>query len=105
MKRYAILYMRVSLTKYIRLENSPMANNSLTASYEALPKIVKILLQLFLGSIIGGIYRILRFLETKNVVTLVVGILVLVTGVGNFIAWIVDLITEITSNRITVLAD
>ncbi len=81
-----------------------MANNSLTAAYESLPKIVKVLLQLFLGSIIGGIYRIVRFLETKNVVTLVVGILVLFTGVGNFIASIVDLITEIVSNRITVLA-
>ena len=82
-----------------------MANNSFTASYEALPKIAKIILQIFLGGLIGGIYRILRFLETKNVVTLVVGILVLVTGVGNLIAWIVDLITEITSNKITVLAD
>jgi len=82
-----------------------MANNSLTASYEALPKIVKVLLQLFLGSVIGGIYRIVRFLETKNVVTLVVGILVLVTGIGNFIAWVVDLVTEITQNKITVLAD
>ncbi|MBQ9099042.1 MAG: hypothetical protein IJY50_06400 [Clostridia bacterium] len=77
----------------------------MTAAYESLPKIVKILLQLFLGSLIGGIYRIVRFVETKNIVTLVVGILVLVTGVGNFIAWIVDLITEITSNKITVLAD
>ena len=82
-----------------------MANNSLTASYEALPKIAKIILQIFLGGLIGGIYRILRFLETKNVVTLVVGILVLVTGVGNLIAWIVDLVTEITSNKISVLAD
>lgn len=82
-----------------------MANNSLTASYEALPKIVKVLLQLFLGSIIGGIYRIIRFVETKNVVTLVVGILVLVTGVGNFIAWVVDLITEIAHNKISVFAD
>ncbi len=83
-----------------------MANNgSLTASYEALPKWLKVLLQLILGGVIGGIYRIVRFLETKNVVTLVVGILCLVTGVGNFIAWVVDLITEITSNRITVLAD
>ena len=77
----------------------------MTATYEALPKIVKIILQIFLGSLIGGIYRIVRFFETKNVVTLVVGILVLFTGVGNFIAWVVDLITEITSNKITVLAD
>ena len=82
-----------------------MANTSLTAAYESLPKIVKILLQIFLGYAIGGIYRIVRFLETKNVVTLVVGILVLVTGLGNAIAWVVDLITEITSNRISVLAD
>ena len=83
-----------------------MANNgSLTASYEALPKIVKVLLQLFLGGVIGGIYRIVRFVETKNIVTLVAGLLCLCTGIGNCIAWIVDLITEITSNRISVLAD
>ncbi len=82
-----------------------MANQSLTAQYEALPKIVKVLLQLFLGAVVGGIYRIIRFLETKNIVTLVVGILVLCTGVGNLIAWIVDLITEIVSDKITVFAD
>ena len=76
----------------------------LTETYESLPKIVKIIIQLFLGSVVGGVYRIVRFLETKNVVTLVVGILVLFTGIGNAIAWVVDLITEITSNRITVLA-
>jgi hypothetical protein len=79
-------------------------NKPITEMYEDLPKIVKILLQIFLGGVIGGIYRILRFLETKNVVTLVVGILCLVTGIGNTIAWIIDLITEITQNRITVLA-
>ncbi|MBO5355937.1 MAG: hypothetical protein J6B09_07725 [Clostridia bacterium] len=82
-----------------------MANNSITATYESLPKIVKILLQLILGGIIGGIYRIVRFVETKNTVTLVAGLLCTFTGVGNFIAWVVDLITEITSNQITVLAD
>ena len=77
----------------------------ITEQYEALPKIAKILLQVFLGGLIGGIYRILRYLETKNIVTLVVGILCLVTGVGNFIAWVMDLITEITQNKISVLAD
>ena len=80
-------------------------NKSLTATYEELPKIAKILLQIFLGALIGGIYRIIRYTETKNIVTLVVGILCLVTGIGNFIAWIVDLVTEITSNKISVLAD
>ncbi len=78
---------------------------NLTATYENLPKIVKILLQIFLGGVIGGVYRIIRFLETKNVVTLVVGILVLVTGIGNLIAWVVDLVTEITQNKICILAD
>ena len=77
----------------------------ITEQYEALPNIAKILLQVFLGGLIGGLYRILRYLETKNIVTLVVGILCLVTGVGNFIAWVVDLITEITQNKISVLAD
>ena len=62
------------------------------------------LLQLILGGIIGGIYRIVRFFETKNIVTLVVGLLCTFTGVGNFIAWIVDLVTELIHNRITVLA-
>ena len=81
-----------------------MAGNSLTASYEALPKIIKVILQLFFGGLIAGIYRIIRFVETKNIVTLIVGILVLVTGIGNLIAWIVDLVTEICSNKITVFA-
>ncbi len=82
-----------------------MASSSITAAYESLPKLVKILIQLFLGGVIGGIYRIIRFFETRNVVTLVVGLLCTFTGVGNGIAWVVDLITELLYNRITVLAD
>ena len=81
-----------------------MAKKTITGAYEALPKIAKILLQIFLGAIIGGVYRILRFLETKNVVTLVVGILALIPPI-DFIFWIIDLVTEITSDRITVLAN
>ncbi len=82
-----------------------MANKTITGAYEALPKLVKVLLQLFLGGVIGGIYRIVRFVEKKNTVTLVVGLLTLFTGVGNLIAWVVDLFTEITQDRISVLAD
>ena len=78
---------------------------TLTAQYEALPKIAKIIIQLLLGAVVGGVYRIVRYFETKNIVTLIVGIIVTFTGVGNLIAWIVDLVTEIASNRITVLAD
>ena len=82
-----------------------MANSSLTASYENLPKIAKVLIQLFLGYIVSGIYRIIKFTETKNVVTLVVGLIGLLTGIGNGIVWIVDLVTEILYNKITILAD
>ena len=77
----------------------------LTAAYEALPKLLKVILQIFLGYIIGGVYRIIKFAEKGNIITLVVGILVLFTGLGNALAWIIDLITEILSNKITVFAD
>lgn len=75
----------------------------MTATYENLPKIVKIILQIFLGSLIGGVYRILRFVETKNIVTLVAGVLNFF-GLG-LLFWIVDLVTEITNNKITFLAN
>ena len=65
---------------------------TITAAYEALPKLAKILLQIFLGAIIGGVYRILRYLENKNTVTLVVGILALIPPI-DFIFWIIDLVT------------
>ena len=81
-----------------------MANNSFTATYEALPKIVKVILQLLLGSIVCGIYRILRYVETKNTTTLVVGVLALIPPIS-FVFWVLDLVTEITKNQITVLAD
>ena len=78
---------------------------NITASYNSLPKWVKVLVQIFLGYIISPVYRILKYLETKNVVTLVVGIICLVTGFGNVILQIIDLVTLITSDKITVLAD
>lgn len=76
-----------------------------TAKYEELPKIAKILIQVILGGIVGGIYRILRYLETKNIVTLVVGVVGLVTGIGNAVLWVLDLISEATQNKITFFAD
>ena len=79
-------------------------NKSLTATYEELPKIAKIILQIFLGWLIGGVYRIIRYTETKNTTTLIVGIVSLIPPI-NFIALVVDLVTEITSNKISVLAD
>ena len=80
-------------------------NKPITKMYDELPKIVRILIQFFLGYIVSGIYRIIRFTETKNVVTLIVGLVGLLTGFGNFIVWLIDLITTITNDKITFLAD
>ena len=82
-----------------------MKVTELTSWYDSLPLWVKILVQVIGGAFVGGIYRILKFVENKNVVTLVAGILVLVTGIGNAIAWVVDLVTQILYGKITILAD
>lgn len=80
-----------------------MASSSLTKQYDNLPKIARILIQIFLGALVGGVYRILKYFETSNIVTLVVGILNFV-GLG-LVFWVVDLVTTIINDKITVLAD
>jgi len=77
----------------------------MTKSFDNLPFIARLLLILFLGWIICPIYRIIKWTKSKNTVTLVVGILGLVTGVGNVILEVVDLVTTILGNGISVLAD
>lgn len=81
-----------------------MANKSITAQYDELPFIIRLIIQIFLGWLASGVYRIIRFLETKNIVTLVVGILALIPG-PDFIAWIVDLVCVITKGKPTVFVD
>ena len=80
-------------------------NNSLTKSYDELPFILRLIIQIIGGAVVGAIYRIVRYFETKNIVTLVVGILTLVTVIGNLIAWIVDLVTLIINGKYTVFVD
>ncbi len=80
------------------------AKSSFTGAYDALPKLVKILLQVFLGWIIGGIYRIVRFFEKSNTVTLIAGILACIPPC-DFFFWIIDLVTQITKDKISFLAD
>ncbi len=80
-------------------------NTSLTASYDSLPFIARLLIQIIGGAIVGGIYRIVKYFETKNIATLVVGLLVTFTGIGNLIAWVVDLVTLIINGKYTVFAD
>lgn len=80
-----------------------MASKTITASFESLPKIVKVLVLFVFGVVVSGVYRIIRYLETKNIVTLVAGILCF-TGIG-IVFGIVDAVTEILNNKITLLAD
>lgn len=80
-------------------------DNKITEMFESLPLVGKILLLVFLGTFISPLYRILRYVETKNTTTLIVGIVCLVTGCGNVVLMVIDIITELTKGRITVLAD
>lgn len=80
-----------------------MAAKTLTAQFESLPKLLKVLVLIFVGVVVSGVYRIVRYFETKNIVTLVAGILCF-TGIG-FVFGIVDAVTEILNNKITLLAD
>lgn len=82
-----------------------MAQNSLTRTYDELPLLLRVIIQIVGGVIVGGIYRIVRYFETKNIITLVVGLLVTFTGIGNLIAWIIDLVTLILHGKYTVLVD
>ena len=82
-----------------------MAEKTITAQYEGLDKVIKILIQAFLGWLfLSAVYRFIRYSETKNTQTLIAAIVCVIPGV-NFVSWIVDLVTEIMSNRITVFAD
>ena len=79
--------------------------NSLTSTYDSLPLLLRVVLQLVFGFLVGGIYRIVRFTESGNILTLVVGLIVTFTGIGNAIAWIVDLVTLIINGKYTVFVD
>jgi uncharacterized membrane protein len=75
------------------------SQNSIITTFENFPKIAKVLLLIFVG-IISGIYRIIRYTETKNNATLVAGILAFVPVVG-FIIQVLDVVSEIFNNEIT----
>ena len=82
-----------------------MANDSLTKQFNELPCIVRVILQLVLGLFVSGIYRIIRYTETKNITTLIAGIVGLFTFIGNVVFWWVDLITLIMNGEYTLFVD
>lgn len=80
-------------------------NNGITASYDALPWLLRLIVVIVGGVIVGGIYRIAKYFETRNIVTLVVGLLATFTGIGNVIIWVIDVVTTILHGKFTVLVD
>ena len=80
-------------------------NNSLTHTHDELPVLLRIIIQIIGGVVVGGIYRIVRYFETNNITTLVVGLICTFTGIGNVIAWIVDLVTLAMNGKYTIFVD
>lgn len=76
----------------------------LTSKYDSLNFILRLIIQIIGGAIIGGVYRILRYVEGKNVTTLVVGILTVIPPIS-FVAWVVDLVTLIMNKTYTIFVD
>ena len=82
-----------------------MSNGSLSNQFNNIPWLYRVVLQLVFGILISGIYRLIRFSETKNVTTLLAGVIGLFTGIGNIIFWWVDLITLVMNGRYTMFVD
>ena len=83
-----------------------MANkDSITATYDSLSLLLRIIIQVIGGVLVGGIYRIVRYFETNNITTLVVGLICTFTGIGNVIAWRVDLVTLAMNGKYTIFVD
>lgn len=77
----------------------------MTKMFDELPWIVRLILLIVLGWLICGVYRVIKWTESKNTTTLVVGLLGLFTGIGNFVLEIVDIVTTALGNGISVCAD
>lgn len=72
-------------------------------TFEGLPQWAKIVLLLCVG-LISASYRILKYLESKNELTLLVGVLAVVPGVGQVVS-IIDVISEVQSNKLSFHVD
>ncbi|MBQ1261148.1 MAG: hypothetical protein IIX96_03970 [Clostridia bacterium] len=78
---------------------------TLTKTYNELPLIARVIIQLVFGVVVGGIYRIVRYFESGKLSTLVAGLLVTFTGVGNVISWVIDLACLILYKKYTLFVD
>ena len=70
--------------------------NEYLKAVDGLPLIAKILLAIFVGPIVYGIYRIAKG-------KLIIGVLWIITGGFFGIGWVIDIVTVIMSGKPTVL--
>ena len=73
-------------------------------TYDNLPWIARLIIVIVFGAIVGGIYRIVKFLENKNTKTLVFGILALIPPVS-VVFWVLDIVATITNGKFTYFVD
>ena len=77
----------------------------ITKAFDDLGKILRLVILILFGSVVSGVYRIVKYFETKNTTTLIVGLLGTFTGIGNLVLWAVDIFTTVVSDEISFLAD
>ena len=70
----------------------------ITKKFDELPLIVKILLALPLLDIVWVVYRLIKSIESKNTVGIVLAVVLLVFGIP--FLWLVDIITLIVANKV-----
>ena len=71
---------------------------NITKTFDELPLIVKILLALPFLDIVWVVYRLIKSVEKKNTLGIVLAIVLLVFGIP--FLWLVDIITLIVSNKV-----
>ena len=71
--------------------------------FESLNTIIKVVI-LILLNIVAPVYRILMYLETKQIKTLIGAVLSFIPCV-NFVVMVLDVVSELQHNKITFLID
>ena len=72
--------------------------------YRELPRWARILLAIFAGGLVHGLYRIFTYVQGKNTNTLICGILCFVPIIC-IVIWVADLVSIITNDKLTHYVD
>ncbi len=81
-----------------------MNTKTLATQFNQLPYVLKLILVIMGSSIMSCLYRVFKYLETKQIVTLLAAIAIFVIPCVAPVLWVLDIVTMITKGEITVLA-